>query len=187
MEILTSADSFIEQELVRWKTAVPTHFEVKGHWAFQLPSGDDFLLTGIADRIDISNQGDAWIFDYKTGTLPTKAQQTHFDKQLFVLGLMAEAGAFKDSNPIPPMPVSGVGYLGVGRKLSRSDADLVNMPLSDARKDLFDLLTAYLSDTLGYSARAKAETTFRDGDFDHLSRRGEWDESTPTTEIQVGE
>ena len=36
------------------------------------------------------------IYDYKTGTPPTKDQQVHFDKQLLLEAAMAERGGFPD-------------------------------------------------------------------------------------------
>jgi hypothetical protein len=69
-----------------------------------------FTLTGIPDRIDLLPDGSVVLIDYKTGTPPTKPQQTTLELQLHLAAAMAERGAFGGQL----MRVSGICYIGLG-------------------------------------------------------------------------
>ena len=89
-----------------WFMGRPVLIEEKG--AVALP-GLDFTLTGKPDRIDLLADGRLYLIDYKTGAPPTKAQQKHFDKQLFLTAAMAEGGGFKGLDPTEVAKLSFVG------------------------------------------------------------------------------
>jgi ATP-dependent helicase/nuclease subunit B len=62
----------------------------------------DVVLHGKADRIDRLGNGDLAIVDYKTGKAPAqKAVDAGFSLQLGLLGLIAQAGGFKDISGEP--------------------------------------------------------------------------------------
>lgn len=66
--------------------------EISGEMIF-----DGVKVMGRADRIDRLADGSLGIIDYKTGTVPTKAQvEKGFALQLGLLGLIAELGQFAD-------------------------------------------------------------------------------------------
>ncbi|NNE88938.1 MAG: double-strand break repair protein AddB [Silicimonas sp.] len=145
--------------------------------------GTRFNIKGTADRIDRARDGSLVIFDYKTGKIPTKKEIKIFDRQLSIEAVMAEAGVFKG---VPPTPVSGLHHVGIGRTPSQQsidlekDTDLVTIP-----KELATLLLRYDSEEQGYISRRIMEKSKFGGDYDHLARFGEWDETQSSVAERV--
>ena len=98
---------------------------------------------------------------------------------------MAELGGFDD---IPAATVSHVTHIGLGRTPKLQETPLTAEGDLDLRTvtiqgELAHLLSSFDSDTKGYSSRRAMEKVRYDGDYDHLARFGEWDETTPVTTI----
>ncbi|WP_099825038.1 double-strand break repair protein AddB [Oceaniglobus indicus] len=179
-------DWFLSTERDRRREATPLALEDFAR--FPVP-GTDFTLTGKADRIDRRTDGRLVIYDYKTGTPPKAAEMTYFDKQLLLEAAMAEAGAFPR---IPRATVAEVAYIGLGSTpvfdpLALRDAEAEH-PLDPDRTilELRRLLDSYDRRTQGYASRRAMHKTWNDGDYDHLARFGEWDDSDPITPEDVG-
>ncbi|NNE78774.1 MAG: double-strand break repair protein AddB, partial [Silicimonas sp.] len=106
---------------------------------------------------------------------PKTKQIRHFDKQLLIEAIMAEAGGFEN---VPGTAVGQVTYIKVGRS-----PEIFDVPLGDEFKtvtvkgELSDLLAHFQSDSVGYISRRAMEKMRYEGDFDHLARFGEWDAS----------
>lgn len=141
-------------------------------------------LVGKADRIDVLHNGSAVIVDYKSGSLPTQKQIEFFDRQLALEALMVEQGAFAE---IGRRPATWVIHIGLGSKAARRDYPVgsgsdraidTNQVLAEFRR----LMAAYHAPDQAFVARRAMETVQYPGDFDHLSRFGEWDESIPANE-----
>jgi double-strand break repair protein AddB len=147
----------------------PVLLEEKG--AVTLP-GLDFTLTGMPDRIDKLEDGRLFLIDYKTGTPPTSAQQEKFDKQLFLLAAMAEAGGFKG---LGPQEVARLAYVGLKAKLEPALIEVEPGEVERVWSDFARLMTSFARQSQGYTARRAVEKTTDVGDYDHLSRYGEWD------------
>ncbi|WP_108483772.1 double-strand break repair protein AddB [Oceaniglobus ichthyenteri] len=174
-------DWFLAGEVERRQTATPIISMLEGTGALHL--GDvEFTLTGKADRFDLRHDGRLVIYDYKTGTPPKPAEMKYFDKQLLLEAAMAETGAFKG---LDKMPVAEVAYIGLG-----TSPELRAYPLRDAdAKDVLDpdetladlrkLLATFGQHQQGYSSRRAMHKTYNTGDYDHLARFGEWDDSAP--------
>ncbi|MAX75255.1 MAG: double-strand break repair protein AddB, partial [Roseobacter sp.] len=171
------ADWFIENELHRQSYSTPAAFEkaAKGSHAFP---DLGFTLMGFADRIDRTEDGDILIYDYKTGTPPSVAEQKAFDKQLLLEAAMVEEGGFKE---IGPAPVAQAAYIGLGSKPVERPAPLEDEPPHEVLAKLHALITSYLSDEQGFTARRMVKTTDFAGDYDQLARFGEWDATTEPT------
>ena len=112
----------------------------------------------------------------------------HFEPQLLLEAMIAEAGGFDD---LDPMETALVGYISLAK-----DADARSYPLEEG--DTYDFRTSTVRDRLvallkefedadqGYlSRRAMAKVRF-EGDYDHLARAGEWDDSAKTVVQKVG-
>ena len=85
-----AARGFVEAERDRRNKIKDSHLEIRGKLAV-----GDFTLTGIADRIDILNNGTAAILDYKTGAVPSAKQVTQLlSPQLPLEGAMLAADGF---------------------------------------------------------------------------------------------
>ncbi|HHC29484.1 MAG TPA: double-strand break repair protein AddB, partial [Rhodobacterales bacterium] len=175
------ADSFLMDEADRRSRATPTAFEARGRLSVDAVG---FTLTGIADRIDRDEAGALYIYDYKTGEIPSKPVRERIDKQLPLEAIMAQGGAFEG---LAPGPVVEAAYIGIGAKSAFERIEIDDEIITDAREGLVDLISAYQTRTQGYTARILAEKTRFDGDYDHLARFGEWDHATDPTKMEVGE
>jgi RecB family exonuclease len=176
------AGEFLSGEYARQAEGSPIAFEVSGRMKLDAP---EFTLTGTADRIDRLPGGLA-IYDYKSGTVPSKEVVKHFDRQLLLEAMMAEADAFgKVSSGI----VTKVAHIGLGANpevrpydLTSTEDDGYNTEtiLAEFRR----LLAAYLEPGQGFASRRAMEKVGYEGDYDHLARYGEWDETVkPIPEV----
>ena len=175
------ADEFLQGEVERQARATPAATEVRGELRLDRV---DFTLTASADRIDRDPTGALHIYDYKTGTIPTKKQQELFDKQLALEAVMAEAGAFE---AIGRAPVAEVAYIGLGANTKVDRIEVGPELIATTRAELEALIAAYRDRAQGYTAQRMPEKKTFDGDYDHLSRFGEWDLATEATPEEVGD
>lgn len=143
-----------------------------------------FTLTGMPDRIDRASDGSLRLYDYKTGALPSEKQQEHFNRQLILLALMAENGAFRG---LDPAPVSGAAYIGMGSKFETRLAPVDPETLTRHRAELIRLIRAYQSPDQGYTAMRRVKDEARIGPYHPLARRGEWQPTDPAETIPVGD
>lgn len=174
------ADVFLDDEIKRLALAEPVALEEMGELKFK---DLDFILKAKADRIDRTPSGQYVVYDYKTGSLPSKPQLRYFDKQLLLEALMVEEGAFKT---LGAGLVDQVAHIGLGAKPKFEPVDLEPGDVQQIRAELLELITKFQSRKQGYtSRRAMAEMRFA-GDFDHLARFGEWDETQAPDPQEVG-
>lgn len=169
------ADWFITQEKARQAYSSPVAFE-KGAKGTHVFPDLGFTLTGYADRIDRTEDGDALIYDYKTGTPPSKKEQALFDKQLLIEAAMVEEGGFAE---IGPAPVAHAAFIGLGSKPVEIAAPLAEEPPDVVMAGLHALIMHYLSPEQGFTARRLVKTEDAAGDYDQLARFGEWDGTDP--------
>ncbi|MCV6596692.1 MAG: double-strand break repair protein AddB [Mangrovicoccus sp.] len=170
---------FLSGERSRLAMARPEKFELKG----QIPLGDTGVsLNGIADRVDQRDDGGLNLYDYKTGAPPTPAQQSAFNKQLLLVAAMAEAGGFEG---LPPAPVGEAAYIGLGASPKTTQAPLAEQPPMETLARTAALLAKHIAGDHGYTARRAKERDAYGGDFDHLSRYGEWQDSDPAQDIPL--
>ncbi|MDN5785813.1 double-strand break repair protein AddB [Pseudorhodobacter sp.] len=135
-------------------------------------TGVPFTLTARPDRIDLLPDGRVHIFDYKTGSPPSAAQQELFDKQLVLEAAMAERGAF---TPIGPGEVAGFTYVGLGTSPKTMTTAPDTAMLDTVWAELHHLVREYLSPDRGYASRRAMHGERFPGDYDHLARFGEWE------------
>ncbi len=168
-------DRLFDDEVERRNTTHQLAREVKGFY----PVPDTpFRIKGKADRIDRNEEG-LIIYDYKTGKPPSKKEIELFDRQLVIEALMAEAGAFID---VPPEPVTQVVHVGLGRTPETQSTELTGInDLVSVLGDLTSFLMKFDDPSTGYIARRAMEAIRYEGDYDHLARFGEWDESQGST------
>ncbi|MBS9717676.1 double-strand break repair protein AddB [Pseudohalocynthiibacter aestuariivivens] len=165
------ADWFIAGEQARRAISTPIKTELLGSVSL---AEQGFTLTAKADRFDRAADGSVYIIDYKTGAPPSAEEQTYFDKQLLLEAAMVERGGFSE---IGSAHVAGATYIGLGSSPKEVHAPLDDPGLDQVWQEFDALIRAYSGPKQGYtSRRAMAKMRFG-GDFDHLARFGEWDET----------
>ncbi len=143
----------------------------------------DFALTGKPDRIDLLQDGRLHLIDYKTGTPPSKDQQKKFDKQLLLAACMTEMGGFAS---LGPMEVARITYVGVKGDLKEEASDMEPGQVVTVWQEFGRLIERYARPTQGYTARRAMFETKDVSDYDHLSRYGEWDQTSEAKPEDVG-
>ncbi len=175
------ADWFLQSEERRLSRARPALFEDTGSHAIDQLG---FTLKGRADRIDISPDGAAYIYDYKTGELPTKKQLDYFNKQVPLLAAIAAFGGFQK---LGKPTIAGAGFIGLGASPKEAVTPYSDDEIAEIWADLESLIEAYQKPDKGYSARRAVFESRWDQDYDHLARYGEWDETDWPTHTEVGQ
>jgi RecB family exonuclease len=178
------ADQLVLDEQSRRALGRPVALERKG--AFDVP-GTRFSIRGKADRIDRLTNGRLVIFDYKTGTPPTRDSLRYFDRQLPVEAVMAENGGFRE---IPVAVVSHVTHIGLGRTPVVQETylelgDDLDLRTVTIQGELAQLLNSFDSESKGYPSRRAMEKVRYEGDYDHLARLGEWDETEDPKTVRL--
>lgn len=166
---------FLEGEALRRTAGVPFAPELKGEMVLQLPAGP-MTVVAKADRIDLLHDGTAAIYDYKTGTPPSVAQiKAGFNQQIHIQAAILAEDGFPG---VVNRSASWGGYLG----LTGGGAGGIERPVPDLAKELPDylaklrrFLSGFDSEARGYLARGRIERADSIGDYDHLSRRDEWE------------
>ncbi|MEM9970237.1 MAG: double-strand break repair protein AddB [Pseudomonadota bacterium] len=179
------ADDFVTAETERQTAARNIATEVSGELAL---SGTDFVITGKADRVDQRDDDQLLVYDYKSGQVPNVQQIKHFNPQILIEAVMLEHGAFDD---IPATIVAEGAYVSLGRAglvtrvemadqvLATRNSEPLDLRVATTEKHLESLLSAYAQASRGYPSRRAMEKERFEGDFDHLARFGEWDETMP--------
>ena len=152
------------------------HVETRGEMALTLGDGSTFGLTAIADRIEIDRQGQAHVFDYKTGAPPSNKQvKVGWSPQLTLEAAMIEAGAFAE---VGGRSVAGAAYIGLRKGgetqwLEWKDASFADI-VAAHRAQLHELLSQFRSESMPYASRPHPAFLSDIGDYDHLARVKEW-------------
>jgi hypothetical protein len=93
---------------------------------------------------------------------------------------MLMRGAFPD---LAPRHVAGLVYIGLGSKAGEAALDLDEVSPEQIWDEFARLIAAMRAEDHGFTARRAMEEDSHGGDYDHLSRLGEWEVTdTPETE-----
>ena len=168
-----------EQETERRSAAAPSRIaaECKGDWALDVPRG--FRLRGRADRIEIRPDGGLAILDYKTGSLPRRADaEAGHAPQLPLEAAMALAGGFGADlrgavAELTYWRLTGGATVGEASTLFAGDADAIAAAAQAAEVRLRDLIAAFDDANRPYLNAPHPGRTTRP-DYDQLARRAEW-------------
>ncbi len=167
-QMIRIAPAFLSAEALRQEKGTFKVSEIKG--LLEIPEVG-ITLTCKADRIDLTADDHALIYDYKTGQVPTKTMQENFDKQLLAEAVMVERGAFKE---LGPKPVAEAAFLGIKEDNKTVPAPLAKTDIDTIYAGLVTLLGYWADASSGYSARTAMFTKEQASPYDHLSRFGEW-------------
>ncbi|WEQ52737.1 double-strand break repair protein AddB [Komagataeibacter oboediens] len=152
--------------------------ELAGQMRLEDLPGGPFTLRGRADRIDLHGDGSLSLFDYKTGTLPTRRSVMEgWQSQLVLEAAMIECGGF-------PPPVAGtvaelVYWRLTGGHVPAQVLDVARGTelaelIAGCRRGLRDLVTAYDNPDQPYLSHPFPGEEPRFADYAHLARVAEW-------------
>jgi ATP-dependent helicase/nuclease subunit B len=150
--------------------------ETRGAWTLPLSDGTKFVLSAVADRIEVDGSGAASVFDYKTGKPPSNKQvEIGLSPQLTLEAAMIEAGAFQG---VGKHRVNGAAYIHLGGAAATQWLEWKDKSFSDVVSDhciqLVSLLEQFREERTPYPSRPFVEFASRFGDYDHLARVKEW-------------
>lgn len=185
MRLARIANWFVESEATRREHITILKQEVEGQRKIK---GLDFTLTAKADRIDQDVDGGLIIYDYKSGSLPSESEIKYFKKQLHLEAAIAAVGGF---DKVPTGAPSRLEYIGLSGKYMSSTGEVRSEPssLQHAKAvwmELTELMTAYADPLKGFPARTRMQKIGFTYEFDHLARKGEWEESDAPVDVPVG-
>ena len=168
------AKEFIVEDESRRLGALNILTEVSGKILFEV-AGVEHTLTARADRIDINPSGALRIIDYKSGKPPTEKEvKSGFAPQLTLEAAIAARKGFAKLNS---QNVDEVLYIAVGASAEGVKVTLLSSVTSEAEKafaGLCELLAAFQRPGTAYIPRHHLQKEEDVSDYDHLSRRLEW-------------
>jgi ATP-dependent helicase/nuclease subunit B len=167
------ADWLVDSERARMARAQPAAMEADAKGELELAELGGSIRAR-ADRIDLTPDGLAILYDYKSGNPPTPQQQKLFDKQLLIEAAMIEEGAFA---ALGRRQVAEAAYIGLGATPKVQPAPLEEESPAQTLDGLRRLLSAYLRPEQYYLSRRMLRTDREVGDYDQLARHGEWDDA----------
>ena len=154
--------------------------EVKGHMVIQ-GRKDPFILTGKADRLICSPEGNLEILDYKTGTLPSRKMvlegrvvQLPLEAAITLYGVWEEDAQHKKIF-LPFVRLEKLSYWHVkggvpaGQILSFDGEENIQKMAENALKNLTEYIHLFDEAQTPYEASFKGHPL-----YDPLSRRQEW-------------
>ena len=169
---------FADWDLERRKTLAALHAEIKGELSFPM-GARRFTLTGIADRIELRNDGSFAIIDYKTGQARTEKQvRTGLAPQLTLEAAILRGSGFA---PIAGGSVAEIVYVTLkggkepGKPISIGFKE--GTPDSQADKALSklkELAATFEDESKPYLSLVHPMWKTHYGDYDHLARVKEW-------------
>jgi ATP-dependent helicase/nuclease subunit B len=158
---------------------VPQVIETSAVWPVP---GTGFELAARPDRLDVMPDGRVLVIDYKTGLLPTEREQDSFKPQLALTALMVEGGAFTGL----PHGVDRTAYIALKDTDPPEPRAFDETRRAGALSNLLRLIETYVDGSGGFTARRAVQKDTFEGDYDGLSRRGEWDDRSQPVPLPVG-
>ncbi len=174
------ADWVAEHEVARRSAAPLARIvaECGGEWALDVPGR--FLLRGRADRIEIRADGRLAILDYKTGTMPRRADaEAGHAPQLPLEAAMALAGGFgadlrADVAELTYWRLTGGATAGEACSLFAGDASALAAAAREAERRLHALIAEFDRPERAYLSAPHPGRAARFDDYAQLARRAEW-------------
>jgi ATP-dependent helicase/nuclease subunit B len=155
--------------------------EEQGRLAIGLSGGAEFVLSAVADRIEILEDGSISLVDFKTGAMPGVSEvRVGFSPQLTLEAAMIARGAFKNA---PGRMPADARYLKLGgadggaiRELNFGDEAFADV-VEEHYGALLQLLEQFADEDTPYLSRPYPKFLGAKGVYDHLARVKEWSAS----------
>jgi ATP-dependent helicase/nuclease subunit B len=171
-------DYFLEYDRERRAQVQRLLIEERGRLMIPLAGGADFTLTAVADRIEILDDGEISLVDFKTGSMPGLNEVlVGFSPQLTLEAAMIGRGAFKNA---PQRTPRSARYLKLGGAKGGAVRELEFKPrtFAEVADEHFGALVALIgqfSDAqTPYLSRPYSKFVGAFGVYDHLARIKEW-------------
>ena len=173
------ADFVADQERERRGFDTPDEVvtERKAEWA--IPDRD-FVLSGVADRIERFADGRITILDYKTGTVPTQRSVSRgFDSQLLLEAAMVENGAFGPgltgvTKELAYWRLTGGQPAGEITPLFKGNPDKIVEQIGKTMESLEQLIVDFDIEGTAYLSEPHPDAKPRFSDYAQLARVAEW-------------
>jgi ATP-dependent helicase/nuclease subunit B len=170
---------FVNWEIERRGGVAAIDAEIKGEHEIKLEKGS-FRLRGIADRIELDNDGRYTIFDYKTGSARTEPQvRTGLAPQLTLEAAILRQGGFPGI--AAQSSVARVAYVLVKGGEPPGDSKFIEFKdgtadsqAEHALQKLRELATRFEDENTPYRSLVHPMWATQYGDYDHLARVLEW-------------
>lgn len=166
---------FIDTEKERRGAITRVLSEIKGEWHFHV---DDkpFTLTTSIDRIEIGLDGALTLIDFKTGTVPTQGDiDQGLANQLPLEALIALNGNLESAIPKGGI-IGNLEYWKLSGNHDQCEIKSISADGIEAAKyRLEDLIRRYDNPVTPYSAETDPTLKPRYSDYEHLTRRDEWE------------
>ena len=165
IKLIPIAESFIAFDEMRRSRSKDVYSEKKGEMFLNI-AGQEIKIIGVADRIEVDEQGQSVVIDYKTGSLPSRKDiDCGLSPQLIIAGLMMEEGGFG----IKVRNVKQVMYVKISSSkpyIQTLNIDLSREQLRSHRQGLISLLEYYITNkTFSYNVDLQ-----KYNDYTHLAR-----------------
>lgn len=174
------ADWFVAFETMRRKNFRTLETEVKGTIRIPAPHAE-FVLSGTADRIDISStDGSLSIVDYKTGAPPSITEvETGVAPQLALEAAMVAKNGFPAiaAGPVEELAyvrLSGGDPAGEFRTAGGKKTPPPETLATEAYEGLLRLIAQFDRQATPYLSCPRPDLPYRFNDYEHLARVKEW-------------
>lgn len=168
------ASWFIDQEQKRRRSISDIIVEREGLWKIESEGGTFTLKTRI-DRMEMDRSGTATVIDYKTGTVVSKSKLEKGEANQLPLGaLVAQYGQLQPALE-HPLRVAQLEYWKLAGSAAKCEILSVEAPaLMEAAKQRLEALIREFDDpATPYAAQRNTQMAYND--FEHLTRRQEWE------------
>ncbi|MES2214955.1 MAG: PD-(D/E)XK nuclease family protein [Pseudomonadota bacterium] len=171
-KFLVIAADFIEFDEARRESLQAVYAEIYGEIKLNI-CGKEIKVTAIADRIELSKDGELYIMDYKTGAIPPKQDVFQgVSPQLIVEALIAAEGGFKG---IPATSPTKLIYIKVASTSSmtqnQSVIEITKEDLKKHKAGLYNLLEYYMTQGHEFLVSPNHKIAPKYNDYEHLARK----------------
>ncbi|HLJ72739.1 MAG TPA: double-strand break repair protein AddB [Roseiarcus sp.] len=175
-------DFFLSFDRARRENLERIFSEEKGSLAIALGDGSMFTLAAIADRIETTRWGAAFLVDYKTGAAPgVNEVRVGFAPQLTLEAAMMARGAFPNAPAQAPVNAMylklGGAKGGENRGLNFKDEATLAEVAEEHYAALVAMLDQFRDEATPYLPRPYPKFVGSFGVYDHLARVKEWSAS----------
>ena len=164
------AYDFIDFDEERRANILEVHPEIYGELKIPLKN-QEVTITAIADRIDVMKNGCVHILDYKTGSLPTKADvESGISVQLIIEALIVMEGGYKNISGFPEELIY-VKIASTAPYISTQKISIDKETLLKHKEGLIKTLS-YYDEGGEYLVNHSTKHSPTYDDYKHLARKG---------------